>query len=184
MTLCHPPTTLNPAFASHRQGKILRNDWRPNADNRINIALSSRLLSCIKVNTSLNSYFTLSLGWPQSSLYKVRTDSNTPLKETGYFLANLYMSNFHINKIAIMIKVFYFRFHFPSNFLSHLFHMSLFSQASLNFWLTTKQHTLEPVQMIFSWLESLPPPFSPLLRSSKGTCSQTYTMLTAPTLAT
>lgn len=66
---------------------------------RISAAPGSRLLSCIKVNTSPNTYFPPSLGWPESSLSKVNASSSpNALKETGYFLANLYGSNFHINK--------------------------------------------------------------------------------------
>lgn len=34
--------------------------------------------------------------------------SAPPPKETGYFLANLYASNFHINKTKVMIRGFFF----------------------------------------------------------------------------
>lgn len=46
--------------------------------HRISVALRSRLLSCIKVNTSLNTYFMRSLGWPVNSLYKSRKLQTLP----------------------------------------------------------------------------------------------------------
>lgn len=86
------------------------NNCSPDADAGL------MLLSCIKVNTSPNTYFTPSLGWPKSSLYKVNTFcSPTPAEETGYFLVNLYVSNFHINITKVMIWGFLGLLYFPTH---------------------------------------------------------------------
>lgn len=82
-TVCGHPLEWGPHIQETKEDV---NKYSPKGRCRISAAPGSRLLSCIKVNTSPDTYFPPSLGWPESSLSKVNASSSpNTLKETGLF---------------------------------------------------------------------------------------------------